>query len=86
MDGRSVGKYDALNEYLREQSPTEVTLTFRQIETIIGATLPTSAMTARWWANEGGSRTAQVQRLAWAKARYHATLHAGRRVRFKKVR
>jgi hypothetical protein len=80
-----VGKYDRLSEYLREQSLLDLTLSFCEIEKIIGASLPISAMSARWWANEGGSRTAHVQRLAWTKARYHATLHAGRKVRFRKL-
>jgi hypothetical protein len=80
-----MGKYDPLSEYLREQNLVEMTLSFRQIEKIIGGSLPAGAISARWWANDGGSRTAQVQRLAWTGARYHATLHAGRKVRFKKI-
>jgi hypothetical protein len=80
-----VGKYDPLSEYLRGQSQTEITLSFRQIEKIIGGSLPDSAMMAWWWGNDGGSQTAQVQRLAWTRARYHATLHAGRKVRFRKI-
>lgn len=80
-----MGKYDPLRDYLRNQTASELTLSFREMEKIIGAPLPDSAIRPRWWANDGGSRTAQVQRLAWIKARYHATLHAGRRVRFRKV-
>jgi hypothetical protein len=80
-----MGKYDPLSEYLREQNLGELTLSFRQIEKIIAGPLPASAMSARWWANDGGSRTAHVQGLAWTKARYHATLHAGQKVRFKKI-
>ena len=81
-----MGKYDSLGEYLRHQTASEMTLSFREIEKIIGAALPDSAMSARWWANDGASRTAQVQKMAWTKAKYYATLHAGRKVRFKKVR
>jgi hypothetical protein len=81
-----VGKYDPLGEYLRNQTLADITLSFREIEKIIGAALPDIAMSKRWWANDGDIRTAHVQRLSWTKAQYHATLHAGRKVRFKKVR
>ena len=80
-----MGKYDPLGEYLRAQAESEMTLSFREIERIIGAALPASAMSARWWANDGGSRTAHAQKMAWTRAKYRATLHAGRKVRFRKV-
>jgi DNA-binding XRE family transcriptional regulator len=58
-------KYYALYEYLRPLGQDEpITLTFDQIEAIIGAALPRSARASRaWWAN---SATPQGQ--AWLDA------------------
>ena len=58
-------KYYPLYEYLRPLGQDEpITLTFDQIEAIIGAPLPRSARTSRaWWAN---STTPQGQ--AWLEA------------------
>ena len=80
-----MGKYDLLQHYFEGQTENELMLSFRQIERIIGSQLPDTAMKAHWWANDSGSRSAHVQKLAWGKARYHATLHAGRRVRFRRL-
>jgi hypothetical protein len=53
-------KYAPLQEYLRKLPATKerVTLSFGEVEAIVGAKLPKSASTYReWWANqEGGSR------------------------------
>lgn len=53
-------KYQALQDYLRGMTPgkRQVSLSFGQIEKIIGTKLPKSAFTYReWWANQkGGSR------------------------------
>src|SRR5665213_347072 len=47
-------KYDALRDYLNVQAAQTVTLTFRQIEKILGFALPDSARRhAAWWANGG---------------------------------
>lgn len=81
-----MGKYDPLRDYLGNQSLSEMNLSFREIEKIIGGPLPGSAMRPQWWANEANPKTGHVQRLAWAAAGYDAFLHAGRKVRFKKVR
>jgi len=58
-------KYYPLYEYLRPQAQDEpISLTFDQIEAIIGAALPRSARVSRaWWAN---SATPQGQ--AWLDA------------------
>jgi len=49
-----LGKYAALAEYLRNQGDKqEVSLSFKQIEDILGFELPTSARKHRcWWAND----------------------------------
>ncbi len=47
-------KYDPLRDYLNEQTVPTVTLTFRQIEKILGCSLPNAARRhAAWWANGG---------------------------------
>lgn len=58
-----MGKYTPLTQYLRKQPGDCVTLTFRQIQEIIGNTLPPSARKypknglycLRWWDNLGGA-------------------------------
>ncbi len=63
------GKYSPLEHYLRELPPNqqEVTLTFEQIERILGSTLPASAHGYRqWWENEKEGN--HVNARAWANA------------------
>lgn len=63
-------KYEPLELYLRAV-PTRinvVTLSFAEIERIVGAPLPASAMTHRpWWGNQKDSRT-RSQAHAWLSA------------------
>ena len=65
-----MGKYDPLQVYLQglPAGVAEKTLTFVQIERIIGAALPRSARQyPAWWANErAGGR--HVQAKAWLAA------------------
>ena len=63
-------KYEPLEIYLLDFPTTanEVSLTFKQVEEIIGASLPASARTYReWWANEGVNTT-HSQAKAWFNA------------------
>lgn len=47
-------KYDALGEYLQRSNREVITLSFEQIESILGFNLPKSASSYRqWWANGG---------------------------------
>lgn len=63
-------RYDALTEHLRRCTEVTVTLTFAELDRLVGP-LPSSARRhAAWWAN---SRTAQYHARAW--------LDAGRRAR-----
>jgi hypothetical protein len=80
-----LGKYDPLRDYLRAQTLSEVTLTFKQIEKVLGTGLPINALKSKWWSNELSPSSSHAQRLAWADAGYDAFLYAGRKVRFKKV-
>ena len=62
-------KYYPLQVYLQQAVDDELTLTFTQIERIIGDRLPHSARTQRtWWSNRGRGA---VQATAWMGAGYH---------------
>ncbi|MCI0395597.1 MAG: helix-turn-helix domain-containing protein [Chloroflexi bacterium] len=66
---KSGSKYHALYSHLRDSGQDEVTLTFPQLERILGQPLPASAGRQRaWWSNR--SRGA-VQAEAWVGAGYH---------------
>ena len=63
-------KYDPLEEHLSEipKDKIEVTLTFRQMETILGFKLPSSAVDYRqWWENPTDSK-GRSQAAAWIGA------------------
>lgn len=63
-------KYDALSNHLTGVATTarEVTLTFRQLEEILGFTLPKSATDYRqWWGNQFHSKN-RPQAAAWTEA------------------
>ncbi len=63
-------KYEPLEIYLQNQSRSknEVSLSFREIEQIIGASLPASAHSYQaWWANQKDVST-RSQAKAWLSA------------------
>jgi len=61
-----MSKYTPLRQYLSRIQDPEVTLSFADIERILGRLLPPSARTHRtWWANHGGT---MVHQLAWVSA------------------
>jgi hypothetical protein len=65
-----MGKYDPLRHFLENATPdvSEITLSFRQIEQILGDTLPYSARHSRtWWGNELRSGT-HIQAPSWLDA------------------
>lgn len=62
-------KYHPLHVHLQQSAQDEVTLTFAAIETLLGASLPTSARTRRaWWSNRSAGA---LQAAAWMQAGYH---------------
>ena len=62
-------KYQALYLYLRQRHEDTVTLSFAEIEAMVGGPLPPSARVQRaWWSNR--SRGA-VQAVSWMNAGYH---------------
>lgn len=67
-----MGKYDPLCRYLRRRRGAEVSLTFDDVERIIGALLPRAAGAASWWTNAPPEGHAFVQCHAWLGAGYHA--------------
>ena len=65
-----MAKYDPLREHLERRSAARVSMTFQEIEQVLGSPLPRSARDhAAWWSNER-SPTAHVQKLAWQAAGY----------------
>ena len=76
-------KYDALAEYVRQQTLREFELPFYKIEALIGSKLPDSALRPQYWANtvEGGGPV----RRALRSTPYDTFLVSGsRRVRFER--
>ena len=63
-----MSKYAPLAAYLRSSGQDSVTMSFDDIERIIGAELPHSALTHRaWWSN---NPTNSVMTRAWLEAGY----------------
>lgn len=84
-------KYQGLESYLSSSPSTikEVTLSLEQIETIIGDTLPVSALNYReWWANQSDTAN-RPQAKAWIKAGFVVDevhqMHKDSWVRFKRA-
>lgn len=59
-------KYAPLHQHLRKSGKDELTLTFAEIERLVGA-LPDSATERGWWSN----RKNALQAGAWMEAGYH---------------
>lgn len=79
-------KYDALRDYLLQRDETEFSLSFAQIEEIIGFTLSRSSQRARWWEKERSPQDAMPQRNAIRDGGYEAMrLPDGSGVRFRKI-
>lgn len=79
-------KYNLLYAHLRRSDAEMVTLTFGEIEGLIGAPLPASARSQRaWWSNR---RQGAVQATAWMGAGYHVEMLnlADERVTFRRPR
>lgn len=65
-------KYEALEIYLHDQAAirAQVTMSFKEIEAVIGAPLPRSAFTYReWWSNQK-EYSSRPQAKAWLAAGY----------------
>lgn len=80
-----MGRYDPLRDYLVQCGSDEITLSFTDIESIIGRPLPPSALKYdAWWANIGDSVFNQHSHAkSWHAAGYKAQVNrAGKTVRF----
>ena len=77
----NLGKYYLLGKYLERQSVPEITLTFQEIEKIIGEPLPPSAYKyPAWWANGG-----HIQADSWLNVGFKVReLKLGKSVVFEK--
>jgi hypothetical protein len=81
-----VTEYDALCDYLKQQSRLELVLSFDEIETIIDAALPRAAHRASWWDSLRSPQEKMPQREACLAAGYVATrMPDGKSVRFRKL-
>ena len=80
-----MSKYDALGEYLREQSFAEIPMTFAEIEGITGHRLPPKAQHHRaWWSNNPSNN---VMTKVWLAAGYQTEQvdMAGRKLVFRRT-
>jgi hypothetical protein len=79
--------YAPLRDYLAAQTATELTLSFDQVEEMIGASLPRAAQRASWWDSLRSPQERMPQREACLDAGYAATRAAdGRSVRFRRLK
>ena len=79
--------YDALRDYLKQQTLAEFVLSFEEIETIIDAALPRAAHRASWWDSLRSPQEKMPQREACLEGGYVATRQAdGRSVKFRKMK
>lgn len=74
------GKYEKLQNLLTTCKKSELTLTFPEIETLLGFALPPSAYNHRpWWAND----TSHTQAKAWLSAGWRVvSVNLGKQVKF----
>ncbi|HUN96238.1 MAG TPA: hypothetical protein VMU69_08365 [Bradyrhizobium sp.] len=79
--------YDALRDYLKNQTSPEFVLSFDQIEELIGAVLPRAAQRASWWETLRSPEVKMPQREACLAGGYIAMRQAdGKSVRFKRMK
>ena len=76
--------YDALSDYLKQQTQVEFILSFAQIEEIIDDDLPRAAQRASWWDTTRAPDEKMPQREACIRAGYIAT-RLGEGVRFRRA-
>ncbi len=80
-----MSKYESLSNYLASKHANELSMTFAEVEAILGFKLPNSARTHRpWWAN---SAHGHVQSRGWLDAGYQSEQVdlEGEQLTFKKV-
>jgi hypothetical protein len=70
----AMAKYDPLAQYLRSQSASGLTLSFKAIERLLDAQLPRSAREQQeWWWNDLAPDSSHVQARSWVRSGYLVT-------------
>ena len=70
-------KYDPLTAYLADLPANEVTLTFAELEQLVGAPLPVSAWQSFYWTRSAlprGHQSRPWSRVGWRVARVYLRL------------
>lgn len=68
-----MSKYDPLYKWLLEAKGRSVTATFKELEQLLGFTLPETARERpQWWGNELSQDTRHTHCKAWIDAGFHA--------------
>jgi hypothetical protein len=81
----SDNKYEPLYEYLIKETRADFTLTFEEIEQILGFALPRSAQRAEWW-DDGTPEHPRLQAEAIRQAGYDSRRSSdGMTVRFRRI-
>jgi hypothetical protein len=82
-----VNKYDPLYKHLSTQKAPSVTMTFAEIETVLGSKLPQSARKyAQWWENANPETGQHQYSGVWMRAGRRATVNLmAERVVFEKL-
>jgi hypothetical protein len=66
--------YAPLHTYLENRYANTVVLTLREIEDLLGCTLPDAAhVDARWWGNDPSNLTGGTHSRSWTRAHRIAT-------------
>jgi len=69
-----MSKYDSLTNFLLGQPPGPVTMTFTQVNTLLGFCIPAAARKYQvWWANETDQNTRHRQCHSWLNANRKAS-------------
>ena len=61
-----MAKYEPLRDHLASCTGDTVSMTFPQVEELVGSLPPTARSTQQWWANDS-----KVQAKAWRAAGWH---------------
>lgn len=82
QDG-AMTKYDPLRRFLSRQKTQTLTLSFAEMESLIGRLLPKGASHPDWWADAVDTERRPSQKEAWREAGFAAVLLQGQdRVQF----
>lgn len=82
---RSMIKYAPLRRYLARQSAPTLSLSFAEIESLIGRLLPKGASRPDWWSDNAEDEPRHPQKAAWREAGFIAALVPGKdRVHFER--